>query len=39
MQNLLYLIRLDARDPALVIAYADQANRLLLEMQAQIPMP
>jgi hypothetical protein len=36
IQNLLYLIRLDASDPASVRLYANQADRLLLEMQLQM---
>lgn len=36
IQNLLYLIRMDASDSAKVIAYANQAEKLLLAMQMQI---
>ena len=36
IQNLLYLIRMDANDPAQVSVYADQASQLLLEMQQQM---
>ena len=36
IQNLLYLIRMDASDPAQVTVYASQADRLLREMQFQI---
>jgi len=36
IQNLLYLIRVDAYDPAPVTSYANRAERLLLEMQMQI---
>ena len=36
IQNLLYLIGVDACDPAEVRAYAYQAERLLMEMQTQI---
>jgi hypothetical protein len=36
IQNLLYLIRTDACDPAQVGVYASQADKLLLELQMQI---
>ena len=36
LQNLLYLIRADANDPAQVTAYANQADRMLLEIQLQL---
>jgi hypothetical protein len=36
IQNLLYLIRLDASDPAQVAAYAIQADRILLDMQLNL---
>ncbi len=36
IQNLLYLIRLDSGDPAQVVVYANQADRLLSEMQMQM---
>lgn len=36
IQNLLYLIRMNPRDPAQVAAYADHADRLLTEMQLQM---
>jgi hypothetical protein len=36
IQNLLYLIRMDASDPAQVRVYASQADRLLLELQTQM---
>jgi hypothetical protein len=36
IQNLLYLIRVDACDPAQVRAYANHADRLILEMQIQM---
>jgi hypothetical protein len=36
LQNLLYLIGVDACDPAQVRVYAYQAERLLLEMQTLI---
>jgi len=36
IQNLLYLIRTDAYDPAQVGVYASQADKLLSELQMQI---
>jgi hypothetical protein len=36
LQNLLYLIRLDARKPAKVRAYADECDAMLSTMQRQM---
>ena len=36
LQNLLYLIRLDARKPAKVRSYVDQCDMMLVRMQRQI---
>jgi hypothetical protein len=36
IQNLLYLIRMDAGDAPKVTAHANQADRLLLAMQMQL---
>ena len=36
LQNLLYLIRLDASEPAKVTAYAEQSDALLSEMKRQM---
>ena len=36
VQNLLYLIGVDAGDVAKVRGYAEEADRLLLEMQRQV---
>lgn len=36
VQNLLYLIRVDASDPSRVRGYVDQADELLSKMQNQM---
>lgn len=36
IQNLLYLIRMDASNPGQIVALANQADRLLLDLQLQM---
>ena len=36
MQNLLYLIGIEAADPVQVCAYANQADKILMQMQLQL---
>lgn len=36
IQNLLYLIRMDASNPGQIVAHVNHADRLLLELQTQM---